>query len=64
MGVSAACAPSPLPSAVTGHAGHGAALTSRQVSALSYGAWVSFGDQLGLEEAKELLKAAYDAGIN
>ncbi|KAL6771520.1 hypothetical protein ACKKBG_A26695 [Auxenochlorella protothecoides x Auxenochlorella symbiontica] len=38
--------------------------TGLKVSALSYGAWVSFGDQLGLEEAKELLKTAYDAGIN
>lgn len=30
----------------------------------SYGAWVSFGEQLGLDEAVELMKAARDAGVN
>jgi voltage-dependent potassium channel beta subunit len=35
-----------------------------QVSALSFGAWVTFGKQIGDPVAKKLLHAAYDAGIN
>ncbi len=35
-----------------------------QVSALSFGAWVTFGKQIGDPVAKQLLHAAYDAGIN
>ena len=35
-----------------------------QVSVLSYGAWVSFGFQFGVPEAKELISACYDAGVN
>lgn len=35
-----------------------------QISALSFGAWVTFGKQIGDATAKELLHAAYDAGIN
>lgn len=35
-----------------------------QVSALSFGAWVTFGRQIGDPVAKDLLYAAYEAGIN
>jgi voltage-dependent potassium channel beta subunit len=35
-----------------------------QVSALSLGAWVTFGDQLDTEGAAECMRKAYDAGIN
>ncbi|MBN1149522.1 MAG: aldo/keto reductase [Anaerolineales bacterium] len=35
-----------------------------QVSALSYGAWVTFGAQVGEDAAYELMKTAYDAGVN
>ena len=35
-----------------------------QVSVLSFGSWVSFGDQLGIAEAADCLQAAYDAGVN
>jgi len=35
-----------------------------QVSALSFGAWVTFGDQHGEDIAVETMKAAYDAGVN
>ncbi len=35
-----------------------------RVSALSFGAWVTFGKQIGDPTAKQLLHAAYDAGIN
>lgn len=35
-----------------------------QVSALSFGAWVTFGNQVGTDTARELLHAAYDAGVN
>ncbi len=35
-----------------------------QVSALSYGAWVTFGKQLGIDAATELMKTAYDNGVN
>lgn len=37
---------------------------SVQVSLLSYGAWVSFGYQVQVPEAKELLSKAYEAGVN
>ncbi len=35
-----------------------------QVSALSFGAWVTFGKQIDDRTAQELLHTAYDAGIN
>lgn len=35
-----------------------------KVSALSYGAWVTFGTQIGEDAAFELMKTAFDAGIN
>jgi voltage-dependent potassium channel beta subunit len=35
-----------------------------QVSALSFGAWVTFGKQIGDPVARKLLHTAYDAGIN
>ena len=35
-----------------------------QVSTLSFGAWVTFGDQIGEDAAHDLMKAAVDAGVN
>jgi voltage-dependent potassium channel beta subunit len=35
-----------------------------KLSALSYGAWVTFGRQVGRKEARELLALAYDRGVN
>jgi voltage-dependent potassium channel beta subunit len=35
-----------------------------KVSALSLGSWVTFGDQIGDDVAADLMKTAYDAGIN
>ncbi|MFT5085199.1 MAG: voltage-dependent potassium channel beta subunit [Lentisphaeria bacterium] len=35
-----------------------------KVSALSLGSWITFGKQVELNDAKSLLKTAYDAGIN
>ncbi len=35
-----------------------------QVSALSFGAWVTFGQQFGEDLAHDCMKAAYDAGCN
>ena len=35
-----------------------------QLSALSFGAWVTFGSQIGRSEARNLIAAAYDNGIN
>ena len=35
-----------------------------QVSALSFGAWVTFGQQFGEELAHECMKVAYDGGVN
>lgn len=35
-----------------------------QVSALSFGAWVTFGTQYGVDEALEIMTAAYDRGCN
>ena len=38
--------------------------TGLKLSALSFGAWITFGRQLGLPQVKELLSVAYDAGVN
>lgn len=38
--------------------------TGLQVSALSFGAWVTFGQQIGDDTARDLMHTAYDAGIN
>ncbi len=35
-----------------------------KVSALSFGAWVTFKDQLDVDDAYNCMKAAYDAGVN
>jgi voltage-dependent potassium channel beta subunit len=35
-----------------------------QVSALSFGAWVTFGKQVDVDLAVELMKTAYDGGVN
>ena len=35
-----------------------------KVSALSYGAWVSFSTQLGVEGAQEIMTYCYDNGVN
>jgi voltage-dependent potassium channel beta subunit len=35
-----------------------------QLSALSFGAWVTFGTKIGRGEARELIAQAFDAGIN
>jgi voltage-dependent potassium channel beta subunit len=35
-----------------------------RVSALSFGAWVTFGDQIGEDTAYDMMKAAVDAGVN
>ncbi len=35
-----------------------------QVSVLSLGSWVSFGEQIGIAEATDCLQAAYEAGVN
>lgn len=35
-----------------------------QLSALSFGAWVTFGTQVGRSEARELIATAYDHGVN
>jgi len=35
-----------------------------KVSALSFGAWVTFGKQIGDDTARQLMHTAYDAGIN
>jgi voltage-dependent potassium channel beta subunit len=35
-----------------------------QISALSFGAWVTFGSQVGEDLAYELMTTAYDAGVN
>jgi voltage-dependent potassium channel beta subunit len=35
-----------------------------RVSALSYGAWVTFGTQIGEDMAYKLMKTAFDAGVN
>lgn len=38
--------------------------TGLQLSALSFGAWVTFGKQIGRGEARNLIAAAWDNGIN
>ena len=38
--------------------------TGLQVSAFSYGAWVTFGRQVGRSQARELIALAYDHGVN
>ncbi len=35
-----------------------------KVSEISYGAWVTFGNQLSVAEARELIHMAYDQGVN
>lgn len=35
-----------------------------QISTLSFGSWVTFGNQVDLEKAVELMTMAYDAGVN
>ena len=35
-----------------------------KVSELSYGAWVTFGNQLDEKQAREIIHAAYDLGVN
>ena len=35
-----------------------------KVSELSLGAWVTYGTQFGVKEAKEIMAAAFDAGVN
>jgi aryl-alcohol dehydrogenase-like predicted oxidoreductase len=35
-----------------------------RVSALSFGAWVTFGDQVDERVAADCMQAAYDAGVN
>jgi voltage-dependent potassium channel beta subunit len=35
-----------------------------KVSALSFGAWVTFGNQYGADEALQIMQAAYDRGCN
>ncbi len=35
-----------------------------KVSALSFGSWVTFGNQMDVDKAHESMKAAYDAGVN
>jgi voltage-dependent potassium channel beta subunit len=39
-------------------------LSGLQISALSFGAWVTFGKQIGNPVAGQLLHTAYDAGVN
>jgi voltage-dependent potassium channel beta subunit len=38
--------------------------TGLQLSALSFGAWVTFGTRIGRAEARELIAQAFDAGVN
>jgi len=38
--------------------------TGLKLSALSYGAWVTFADQINEQMAYQTMKAAYDAGVN
>ncbi len=35
-----------------------------KVSELSLGAWVTYGNQFGVDEAREIMAAAFDAGVN
>jgi hypothetical protein len=36
----------------------------KQVSTFSYGAWVSFGNQIGVQEVADIMTAAKDSGVN
>ncbi|MFN2595082.1 MAG: potassium channel beta subunit family protein [Actinomycetota bacterium] len=38
--------------------------TGIKVSVLSFGSWVTFGPQVDVERAEEILQAAFDAGVN
>ncbi|MBB3227488.1 voltage-dependent potassium channel beta subunit [Luteibacter sp. Sphag1AF] len=38
--------------------------TGLKLSALSYGAWVTFGRQVGRTDAREIMALAYDRGVN
>lgn len=38
--------------------------TGLEVSELSYGSWVTFGNQLDVEGTKKLMRQAFDAGVN
>ena len=38
--------------------------TGLQVSALSFGAWITFGQQVGRSDARDLIAAAWDNGVN
>jgi voltage-dependent potassium channel beta subunit len=38
--------------------------TGLQISALSFGAWVTFGGQISRDEARNLIAAAWDHGVN
>ena len=38
--------------------------TGIKVSELSFGSWVTFGQQVGENGAEQLMQTAYDAGIN
>jgi voltage-dependent potassium channel beta subunit len=38
--------------------------TGIKVSALSFGSWVTFKNQVGVEDSVEMMAAAYDAGVN
>ena len=35
-----------------------------QISELSFGSWVTFGNQVDIDNAVEIMKAAYDGGVN
>jgi len=35
-----------------------------KVSVLSFGSWVTFGSQVDVARAEEILQAAYDGGVN
>lgn len=39
-------------------------MTGLRISALSFGSWVTFGDQIDEEVASACMKEAYDAGVN
>ena len=38
--------------------------TGLKVSELSYGSWVTFSFQVGLDEATNIMKLAYEKGVN
>ena len=38
--------------------------TGIRVSELSFGSWVTFGNQVDVKPAVEMMAAAYDAGVN